>query len=316
MNIAILNECFLEKSHLARLRTLGNLTAFNNTKSEIQAIRRLKNVDVAIIHCSLLPITARILKNASSLRYISLASTGYDLVDMRAARSLGITISNLPSYGTESVAEHAIALMFAVTRNIRVLDLMFRKHPYEINSIPDIVTSSYRAITLRDRTLGVIGLGRIGSRVAQIAQGIGMNVIATDCVARSMPGVRMVPLTKLLRLSDVVTIHTPLDTTTKSILGKKEFAAMQPHAILINTARGGLVDQRALYRALSQKKIAGAGLDTIDDRRTSNPLIRLPNVIFTPHSAWYSDESCRNIADIVTRNVEAYIHKKPINVIL
>lgn len=315
MNIAVLNECFLQTSHIARLKKLGRLVVYKKTRSEAEAIKRLANIDVAIIHCSLLPITATIIKNAPKLKYVSLASTGYDLVDIKTAKSLGIMVSNLPSYGTESVAEHAIGLMFAVERKIVRLHGMFRRRPFEINSIQDIVTSPHRSMNLRGKTLGIIGLGRIGSRVAEIALAIGMKVIANDCVPKSMPNVEMVSLRQLLKRSDIVTIHTPLDKTTHGLIGARELRLMKPHAVIINTARGKIIQERALFAALTRTIIAGAGIDTLDQRTKSNPLLTLDNVVFTPHSAWYSDESCENIANIVTANVEAFVHGKPVNVI-
>ncbi len=142
-----------------------------------------------------------------------------------------------------------------------------------------------------------------------------MKVIANDCVARSMPNVNMVSLRQLLKRSDIVTIHTPLDKTTHGLIGVRELRLMKPQAIIVNTARGKIIQERALLTALTRNIIAGAGIDTLGERTKSNHLLTLDNVVFTPHSAWYSDESCENIANIVTANVEAFIHGKPVNII-
>ncbi|OGK12432.1 hypothetical protein A3C98_00470 [Candidatus Roizmanbacteria bacterium RIFCSPHIGHO2_02_FULL_37_15] len=315
MNIAVLNECFLQKKHLTKLRKLGKVRVYPTTKSEKEAIDRLKNADVAIIHCSLLPITANILKHANRLKYVSLASTGFDLVDLKAAKASKITISNLPTYGTEAVSELAFALIFALVRKVTVLDRLMRRKPFEINSIKDLITSPYVGFNLVEKTLGIIGLGRIGSRVAEIAKAIGMNVIAYDILPRKMAGVRMVKFENVLKDSDIVTLHTPLTSETLDLIGEKQLKIMKPQAFLINTARGKLVNTKALYKALKNKIISGAGIDVLAEIDKSNPLLTLDNVIITPHSAWYTKESFENIADTVVANIEAYIKGKPINVI-
>jgi phosphoglycerate dehydrogenase-like enzyme len=315
MNITVLNECYLTKSHIARLTKLGRVTVYKETFREIDAVKRLQSTDAAIIHCSLLPITKKIIESAKHLKYISLASTGFDSVDLMSAKRLGITISNLPMYGTESVAEHAIGLMFSLYRHIPTLNALFHKKPYEINFLPEKEAFPYKAITLHGKTLGIIGIGKIGARVAEIARTIGMTIVAYDPFPRPLPGVNLVSFEELLHTSDIVTIHSPLNEKTKGMMGTNEFRLMKKNAVFINTARGGLVDEKALYTALKHREIAGAGLDVVVDVKKSNPLLTIPTVVFTPHSAWYSDESCTNIADTVTANIEAYVKGRPVNVI-
>src|SRR3990167_1820399 len=297
MNISVLNECFLQEKHLKRLRKLGKLSVYSATRSDKEAIERLNDIHVAIIHCSLLPITANILKHAKSLRYISLASTGYDLLDLRAARSCKIIVSNLPSYGTEAVAEQTFALMLAVVRKVVALDSIVRKKPFEINSIKNLTTSPYIGFNLQGKTLGIIGLGRIGSRVAEIAYAMGMNVIAYDIVPKSMKGVTMKSFREVLKNSDIVSLHPPLTKKTLNMIGEKQLIIMKPQAILINTARGKLIKTKALYMAIKNKVIAGAGIDVLAKNDNSNPLITLKNIVLTPHSAWYTRESFENIAN-------------------
>lgn len=315
MNIAILNECFLQEKHFKRLRKLGKIYVYFTTRSDKEAIERLRHMQVAIIHCSLLPITDNILKNAKSLRYISLASTGYDRVDLKAARSYKIIVSNLPSYGTEAVAEQTFALILAVNRKVAILDRLVRKNPFEINSIKNLTTSHYVGINLRGKTLGIIGLGRIGSRVAEIARSFGMKVIANDILPIFINGVQMKSFEEVLRKSDIVSLHTPLTKETHNMIGDKQLKIMKPQAILINTARGKLIKTKALHSALKNKIIAGAGIDVLAETDKSNPLLTLKNIVLTPHSAWYTKESFENIADTVVSNIEAYIKGEPINVI-
>lgn len=316
MKIAILNECFLGRKHLDRLKKLGQISVYTGTKTEKEAIKRLKDVDVAVIHCSLLPITQNILKNSSKLRYISLASTGYDRVDLKAVKENNILVSNLPTYGTQSVAEHTFALIFAVIRKVVELDNLIRKNPYEINSINDLITSPYVGFTLHGKTLGLIGVGRIGARVAEIARALGMKVLAYDIIPKKLKEVEMKSFKEILKESDIVSLHTPLTQKTNNFIGKKELEMMKPQAILINTARGGLIETKALYNALKNKTIAGAGVDVLKEIDKSNPLLKLKNIVLTPHSAWYTKESFENIANTVVENVEAYINGKPINILL
>lgn len=315
MNIAVLNECFLKERHLKRLRKLGTVSVYPSTLSEKKAIERLKGIGVAIIHCSLLPITANILDHTDRLRYISLASTGFDLVDLKAARAKNIIVSNLPMYGTEAVAEQTFALIFALVRKITVLDRLVRKKPFEINSIKNLTTSPYVGFNLSGKTLGIIGLGRIGSRVAEIAKAIGMNVIVNDILPLRMAGVRRTTFEKVLRDSDIVTLHTPLTKKTLNMIGEKQLKMMKPQAFLINTARGKLVNTKDLYRALKNKTISAAGIDVLAEIDKSNPLLPLKNIIITPHSAWYTEESFENIANTVIANIEAYMKGKPLNVV-
>lgn len=316
MNITVLHECYLGPSHIARLKKLGNVEVFSNTNTEKQAMLRLKNSHIAVIHCSLLPITKHMLESAHSLKYISLASTGFDAVDIETAKRLRIAVSNLSTYGTESVAEHTIALMLAIERHIVSLDRIYRSNPYEINFLPEKKAYSYKSSNLRGKTLGLIGTGKIGVRVSEIAHALGMRIIGYDKFPRSIPFIKQATFKKVLKESDIISLHTPLDATSKNMISTNEFASMKPNAVLINTARGGLVDEKALYMALKNHKVAGAALDTMVGINKKNPLLRLETVIFTPHAAWYSDESCGNIADTVVANIEAFLHGKPINVIV
>lgn len=314
-HIAVLHECFFEQKHIQRLKEHGTISVYAQTKSEKKAINRLRGVDIAIIHCSLLPITSKILEQAKDLKFISLVSTGYDRVDIKSAKARGILISNLPSYGTESVAELTIALMLAVLRKIVVLDHLVRERPLEINAIDNIAQSPLVGENLRGKTLGIIGLGRIGSRVAEIGKAFGMKVIACDIVSKAMKDVKMVSINKLLQNSDIVTIHTPLTDQTEGMIDEKALTLMKRTAILINTARGEIVQTKALAKSLKNKIIAGAGIDTLTELNLSNSLLTLENVVLTPHSGWYSRESFINIANGVVANVESYINGTPINVI-
>jgi lactate dehydrogenase-like 2-hydroxyacid dehydrogenase len=250
MNIAILNECFLNESHQERLKKIGNLSIYKDTNSEELAIERLQDIDIAIADCFISPLNRAVLSSTNKLKYITINSTGYDLVDLSAAKEKEIKVSNIPGFATEAVAEHAIALMFAVNRRISQFDLEMKKKPFEVDPEKDAPLAGFN---LAGKTLGVIGLGAIGARVAELGKGLGMKVIAYNRSDKSIRGAEIVTLEELLKRSDVISIHLPLTPDTQGIIGEKELNMMKPSAILINTARGKHVEKHSIKRFLKTK---------------------------------------------------------------
>ncbi|MBI4919278.1 3-phosphoglycerate dehydrogenase, partial [archaeon] len=277
MRIAVLNDCFFAKSHLERLKKLGKLVIYENTTNESDAIKRLSDVDIGIADCFITPLNKKVLESTNKLKLLAVNSTGYDLVDIAAAKKKGIKVSNVPNFGTDSVAEQAIALMFAVNRNIVLGDSVFRKTLLEIDP-GNIEHKKFWGFNFRGKTMGVIGLGNIGTRVAELAQGLGMKVIAYNRSPKKIKGVTLMTLKEVLKLSDVVSINLALSKETQNIIGEKELNLMKHNAILINTARGKHVDTEALFKALQNKKIAGAGLDVVADINPNHPILKLDNV--------------------------------------
>jgi glycerate dehydrogenase len=314
MKIAVLNECFLKQAQLDRLKALGEVTIYDDTNSEEKVIERLRGVDAAIVDCFVSPFNKNVFNQLQNIKYISINSIGYDLIDLEAARVKGIQVSNVPGYSVEAVAEHAIALMFAVARHLLQMDKKVRENPYEIDP-SDKSQLSLLGFNLRGKTLGIIGLGNIGKRVSEIGHGIGMRVIGFNRSLKSIPNVEMVSLDELLKRSDIVSLHTPLNKESEGLISTEQLKLMKSHAVLINTARGKIVDTQALYYALNNDVIAGAGLDTLAEWDKSNPLLTLENTIITPHGAWFTRESFENLANMVVENVEAYAKGSPINLI-
>lgn len=312
MKIAILNECFLNDSHLDRLKNLGELAVYPDTNTEELAIERLKDVDVAIADCFICPLNKTVLSSTDKLNYLTINSTGYDLVDLDVAKEKGIKVSNIPGFATEAVAEQTIALMFAVNRRLAQFDSEMRKHPFETDPEKDAHLAGFN---LSGKTLGIVGLGSIGLRVAELGKGLGMKVIAYNRSQKSVEGIEMVSFEELLRRSDVVSIHLPLTPDTDGIIGEKELGMMKSSAILINTSRGKHINGKALYNALSENIIYGAGLDILDDMTEKNPLLKLENTVLAPHSAWLTKESFENLAEMVIENVEAYAAGAPKNLV-
>jgi glycerate dehydrogenase len=248
------------------------------------------------------------------LKYLTINSTGYDVLDLQAAKAHNIQVSNIPEYTTEAVAEHTLALILATTRHIVQLDKKMHEKPYEIDP-SDTSQLQFLGVNLKDKTLGIIGLGKIGQRVAEIAHGIGMQVIAYNRSQKNINYVKQVSLEELLKESDVVSLHTPLNESSENMIKEKELAMMKSHAILINTARGKIVDTEALVAALRNKKIGGAGIDTLAEWDKLNPLLSFENIILSPHSAWYTNETFENLANMVVENIESFAKGQPQNLI-
>jgi len=314
MKIAILNESFFNESHLNELRALGDLTVQDNTDTEEKAIKRLKGVEIAIADCYIAPLNKKVLESTDTLKLLAINSTGYDLVDVSTAKSKGVQVANVPGFSTEAVAEHAIALMLAVSKKIPSGDVTMRQSPFQIDP-GNQKHREYLGFDLAGKTLGIVGLGNIGQRVAKIGQCFGMKVLAFSRSQKNIGGVKQVSLEELLQKSDIVSLHVALTPETEEIINAERLQMMKPSTILINTARGQCVDEVALINALQSRQIAGAGLDTIVDWSASNPLLGLDNVVFSPHSAFFTQESLRNCADIIVDNVKAFIDGKAINIV-
>jgi glycerate dehydrogenase len=288
-----------------------NYKEYESTWTPEEIVDRLKDASIAIINK--VPMRADVLKQLPKLKLIAVAATGTDVVDKAYCKEHGVTVVNIRNYAFNTVPEHVIALMFALRRNLlayiedvragrwgEVDQFCFFDHP-----IRDVAGS----------TLGVIGYGAIGKSVAKRAECLGMKILPFDVFPQ--PG--LVDLDTVLRESDVITLHVPLTPETKNMIGAKQFKMMKPTAILINTARGGLVDEAALAEALQNGTIAGAGFDVLtkEPPKEGNILLdlRLPNFILTPHVAWASREAMQILADQLIDNIEAFVGGKPQNVV-
>ncbi len=314
MKIAILSFSFLTLEHVGRLRKLGEVVEHQSTNNEADAISRLQGAEVAIADCWDVPLNKEVFESSPSLKYVSLNSTGYNQVDLIAAKEHGVSIANVPGFSTDGVAEQAIGLMFATLRHIPMSDREMRKKPFQIdpaNRTQDI----YLGANIHEKTLGIIGLGQIGMRVAEMGKGLGMKVIAYNRTQKHIEGVEMVDLDTVLKTSDVISLNAAFVEEMRNLIDKSAIEKMKPSAILVNTARGDFVDEGALAKALSEKRIAGYGTDVLADWTTDNPLLALDNVTLTPHSGFFTVESLKNMADSIVANVESYAAGKPQNIV-
>lgn len=267
------------------------IAPFKCPLQEDYLINKSKDVDAMIV--GLTRITRKIIESAKKLKVIGRLGVGLENIDIDTATKKGILVTFAGDANVEAVAEHTICLILALSRNLLIADRMVRKGMWLSNFMEK------RSLhELYGKILGIVGFGRIGQRVSQIAKIFGMDILVTDIVQPDPMLIEdldaeFVPLDKLLKLSDVVTFHVPLTPKTRHIIGARELQLMKDGAVLINTSRGGVVDEKSLIRALSKGKISCAGLDVfeLEPIKPENPLLEMGNVILTPHIAWYSEEA-------------------------
>ncbi|QBR72781.1 glycerate dehydrogenase [Beijerinckiaceae bacterium] len=305
---------FLDRSTLeANLRTPNfphNYTEYAVTAPD-EIVPRLRDATIAIINK--VPMREATLAQLPNLKLIAVAATGTDVVDKTYCKSRGIIVSNIRNYAFNTVPEHVFALAFALRRNLLAYRDDVRAGRWQACDQFCFFDHPIRDMT--GSTIGIVGYGAIGKSVGRIAEAFGQKVLAYDVFEQ--PG--LTDLDTLLRESDIITLHLPLTPETKNMIGPAEFRKMKKDAILINTGRGGLVDEAALAEALTQKIIGGAGFDvlTVEPPKQGNILLdlRLPNLIITPHVAWASREAMQILADQLIDNVDAFAAGKPQNVV-
>ena len=277
-----------------------------------QAAERLRGATIAIVNK--VPLRAATLAQLPDLRLIALAATGSDCVDKDYCRAHGIAVCNIRDYATDSVPEHVLALIFALRRSLTAYDRDLRRGKWQTTQQFCYFDHPIRGIA--GATLGIVGYGTLGRALAGRARALGMEVIATG----SKPGEGLVPLDELLRRSDIVSLHCPLTDATRGMINARSLALMKPDAILINTARGALIDEAALAEALRIGTIGGAGIDVLSEEppRDGNILLDLdlPNLIVTPHIAWASQSAMTKLAEQLTGNLEAFAAGRPRNVVV
>lgn len=312
MKIVAADPIFLTEEYRKRLETLGELKIYNDVAaSHEEFVERIKDAEIVIV--GRYGVNARAISSAPRLKMISLWQTGFDNVDLEAATEHGVIVSNVPSYAFDSVAEFVFALSLNLLRKIHIADMNLRKGLFG--------WKYYVGNQLMSKTLGVLGTGEIGKRVIQIAHGFNMNVLSVT--AHPSPerakalGIKFVDLDTLLSESDIITLHVPLTPETEHMIGARELVKMKPTAILINTARGKVVDESALIEALKEGKIAGAGLDVFEKEPLpmDSPLLEMNNVVLTPHIAFLSEESLDECTYMTVENVEMFTKGKPQNVV-
>jgi D-3-phosphoglycerate dehydrogenase len=257
------------------------------------------------------PVTAKVIDAADRCRHIARTGIGLDNIDVQRATERGIVVTNVPDYCVNEVAEHTLAMIFALARNIAGYHLATKNGQYDL-------VAGLPVERISGKTLGIIGVGQIGTILARRAQAVGMRVVGTNR-SRTIPdGVPWLPLDELLSVSDYVSVQAPLTPQTRHLINSEALQRMKPTAFLINTSRGGLVDHAALAEALAENRIAGAGLD-VQDREPpdlSHPPYNDPRVIVTPHAAFYSSQATEELRTRVARQANAFLRgERPENVV-
>lgn len=301
----------------APIEELGTLTVYDRTPldDEAEIIRRISGAAVVLTNKT--PISRSVLEACPDLRFISVLATGYNIVDTAAARERGIPISNIPTYGTASVGQFAIALLLEICHHIgRHSDAV---HAGRWERCADWCFWDYPLIELAEKTMGIIGFGRIGQQTGRIARALGMEVLACDNHPSDSGSslAQYVDLDTLLRRSDVIALHCPLFPETQGIINRENIAKMKDGVILLNNSRGPLVVEQDLADALNSGKVAAAGVDVVSSEpiRGDNPLLTAKNCIITPHISWAAKEPRARIMSMSAQNIQAFLSGAPVNVV-
>ena len=315
MNIVVLDGFTLNPGDLSwdALRALGHCEIYDRTPPA-ETLRRAANAEIILTNKVVL--TRASLEHLPKLKYVGVLATGTNVVDLLSARARGIPVTNIPTYGTKSVAQAAFALLLELAHRTGHHAETVRDGQWT-NSV-DWCYRDFPLVELDGLTMGVVGFGRIGRAVAERARAFGMNVLAYDPMQEAAPPlVRFVDLETLFRESDVVSLHCPLTPEAKNLVNAQRLATMKSTAFLLNTSRGPLVDERALAEALNEGKIAGAGLDvlSVEPPPADHPLLRAKNCIITPHIAWATGAARARLMHIAVENVRAFLAGQPQNVV-
>ena len=316
MKIIVLDGYTLNPGDLTwdDLEALGECLIYDRSAPE-QIIPRAIEAEIILTNKTVL--SAETIGSLMKLKHISVLATGYNIVDIEAARERGIPVSNVPSYGTESVAQMVFAHLLNLTQNVAHHAQTVQEKQW--SSCPDFCYWIMPLVELQGLTMGIVGFGRIGRATAKLAQAFGMKVIAYDITSPSgMPeGCEMVKLDDIFRKADVISLHCPLTPDTANLINKQRLALMKPTAFLINTSRGPLIDEQALADALNSERLAGAGLDvlSIEPVTKHNPLLAAKNCFITPHIAWATQAARKRLLQVTIDNVTAFLAGKPQNVV-
>jgi len=295
--------------------TLGDFVCYDRTDNDHIA-ERVKEADIVLTNKT--PLTAETIEAASNLKYISVLATGFNIVDVKAARKKNIPVSNVPVYGTDSVAQYTFALLLELCHHIGMHDESVKN--LEWTRAKDFCFWKAPLIELADKTMGLVGFGRIGQRVGQIANAFGMNVIAYDEYKSDAPDFKpfkWVELKELFSEADVISLHCPQSADNTGFVNKGLISLMKPKAMFVNTARGGLVNEQDLAQALNEGKIAGAAVDVVSTEpiKEDNPLLKAGNCIVTPHIAWATLSARQRLMKTTVENIVSFINEKPVNVV-
>ena len=315
MNIVILDAYAANPGDLSwdEFAALGELTVYDRTAQE-DAAARIGDAEVVFINK--VRLTDEIFAACPNLKLVSILATGYNIVDLAAAKRRGITVCNVPGYSTRAVVQMTFALLLEICQQVGLHSGAV--HTGRWQTCPDFCFWDRPLIELDGKTMGIVGYGAIGSAVGTVAQALGMKLLVTARHEKPVPeGARFVSLPELLAQSDVVSLHCPQTAENARMIDAGALAQMKDGAILLNTARGGLLDEQAVADALRSGKLLAAGMDVVSAEpiRADNPLLTAPNCFLTPHIAWAPLETRRRLQAISAENLRAFLAGKPQNVV-
>jgi phosphoglycerate dehydrogenase-like enzyme len=311
MKIVVVDHVYLEAKHVKKLRSLGNLRIFKEPPKDTEELKnRIREADIVIVGWS--NLTRDVIGAAKKLKMISIWATTCHYVDLIAAKERGIIVTHVPSYATESVAEFTFALILATMRKLVLADRHVRSGEFDWRP--------FEGRELAGKTLGIVGTGAIGLRVAEIARAFKMQLLGYDkypnLVRAEEVKLKYVDLETLLKESDIITNHVTLTSQTERLIGKKEISIMKDGAVIVNTSQGKVIDEKALAEALRTGKIAGAGLDVLEEEppRKDNPLFRLQNTVLSSHIGFNTTEAEVKCSDICVDNIVTFVKGRRQNV--
>ena len=316
MKIVILDGYTANPGDLSwdELKTMGELTVYDRT-SKSETVERAAEADIVLTNKVI--IGRQEMEQLPRLKYIGVLATGYNVVDIEAAHQRGITVTNVPAYSTESVAQMVFAHLLTVTNRTEHYAQENRQGRWTANK--DFCYWDFPHMELAGKSFGIVGLGNIGQRVAAIAHAFGMKVCAyTSKSAEQLPDyVQKLPLTDILSACDIVSLHCPLTPATHHLINRQTLQQMKPSAILINTGRGPLVDDQAVADALAEGKLAAFCADVLTEEppKATNPLLKQPNAYITPHIAWASTEARVRLLAVAISNVRSFVTGHPQNIV-
>ncbi|MES2795492.1 MAG: D-2-hydroxyacid dehydrogenase [Bacteroidota bacterium] len=324
MKITITDALTLNPGDLSwqNVEKYGELDIYERTAPEIQLyIERCANAEVIIINKSGLVLGEELFSQLPHLKLIMVSATGYNIIDVVAARKRNITVTNVPGYGTDSVAQHTISLLLELANRVGANAQSVAKGEWV--TAPDWCYTVKPIIELANKTIGIIGFGNIGQKVATIVKALGMNVLYTGSRGYHLNSDKnsaisqFVDLEYLIESSDFISLHCPANDKTMKMINSGFLNKMKKTAFLINTSRGQLIDEQDLANALNSGTIAGAALDVLSQEppKADNPLLMAQNCLITPHNAWISFEARQRIMHILEENLKAYLNGSPINLV-
>ncbi|MBM7557308.1 D-2-hydroxyacid dehydrogenase [Halanaerobacter jeridensis] len=317
MQIVVLDGHALNPGDLSwqDLAELGDLTVYDRTpKDKIKE----RIAEAEIIFTNKTPLSAEVFRDCPHLKYVGVLATGYNVVDVEAAREHDVVVTNVPGYGTTAVAQHTFALLLEMCNHVAEHNQAVKSG--EWSQAPDFCFWTSPVTELVDKNIGIIGYGSIGQKSGELAQAFGMNVLAYEpglTQEETPEEVEAVTLEELWAKADVITLHCPLFDETKKIINEETISQMKDDVLIINTARGKLINEQDLAAALNQGRVAGAAVDVLakEPAQMDNPLLNADNTIVTPHIAWAAQESRQRLMDIAVNNLVQFLDGDPINIV-